>query len=143
MTLQKKKRLWKLTPPFLMIPTTGIQAADIISKSPESKTDGKFHHVIYSQHFNSDFLSTVGQNQSVSYRISISSTVEAQDFHKRNDHPTHRRDRGGTMFCLQNTSHDLNIWSRQFLSKTRRAGNEASSKVETSATTVSWLRCTE
>lgn len=30
---KKKKKLWKLTPPFLMIPTTGIQAADIISKS--------------------------------------------------------------------------------------------------------------
>lgn len=55
---------------------------------------------------------------------------------KKNHHQAHHRDRGGRMFCLQNTSHDLYIWSRQFLSKTLRAGNEESSKVETSATTV-------
>lgn len=42
-----------------------------------------------------------------------------------------------TLVFLQNASHDPNMWSRQFLRTTQKAGNEWSSKVtEMSATTV-------
>lgn len=64
-----------------------------------------------------------------------------RDFHKKKscDRQTRPSDRGCGMFCLRNISHDLYIWSRQFLSKTLRAGNEQSSKVEMSTTTATSL----
>lgn len=125
-----------------MIPTTGIQAADIISKSSEPKLMGNSIMSYTHSAFYCDFLWLLDMTNQyfIEYQFQAQWT---HDFHKKNNHQAHHGDGRGRVFCLQNASHDLYIWSRQFLSKTLRAGNEEGSKVETSATTVASLRCTE
>lgn len=103
-----------------MIPTTGIQAADIISKS-QNWWEIPSCHILYSTFF---FFFTVIYFDCCTWRISISYHISFRTRwtiqHKNNGRQAHHGEGGDRVFCLQNTSHDLHIWSRRFLSKTRR-----------------------
>lgn len=109
----QKKGSGNSLPHFLMTPASGSQAADIISNS---KADGKFHPVINSHHF---FLKNLWFASTAAWLISSTQRI---GFKPQWGTSTWRRTVvetwGDRVLCLQNTSHDLYMWPRQFLSKT-------------------------
>ena len=85
---KKKKSSGNSFPFFLMIPTTGIQAADIISKSlNQNWWEIPSCHIPHSTFFFFFlplpwFTSTLGHDESVFYRISLLRPSELTHFHK-------------------------------------------------------------